>query len=54
MSEIIGPLFFLFLLQTLVPFVQRRSLDFRRQSAIGALEVKRQSQVITLLKRPTP
>ncbi|MCX7844080.1 MAG: ATP-dependent Clp protease proteolytic subunit [Candidatus Bipolaricaulota bacterium] len=51
MSEIVSLLFFLLLLQVLVPFVQRRILEFRRHAAIRALELKRKSRVITLIHR---
>lgn len=44
-------LFFLLLLQAMVPFVQRRILEFRRHAAIRALEVKRKSRVITMIHR---
>jgi len=51
MTDIISLLFFLFLLQALVPVFQRRILEFRRHSAIRALEIKRKSRVITLIHR---
>ncbi|MEN3011213.1 MAG: ATP-dependent Clp protease proteolytic subunit [Candidatus Bipolaricaulaceae bacterium] len=51
MSEIVSLLFFLLLLQALVPFVQRRILEFRRHAAIRALELKRKSRVITMIHR---
>jgi len=51
MGDIVSLLFFLLLLQALVPFVQRRILEFRRQAAIRALELKRKSRVITMIHR---
>ena len=51
MGDIISLLFFLFLLQALVPVFQRRILEFRRHAAIRALEIKRKSRVITLIHR---
>ncbi len=51
MGDIVSLLFFLLLLQALVPFVQRRILEFRRHAAIRALELKRASRVITLIHR---
>lgn len=51
MSFIMDLLFFLLLLQIFVPFVQRRFLEFRRQMAIRALELKRKSRVITMIHR---
>ncbi len=51
MGDIVNLLFFLLLLQALVPFVQRRILEFRRRAAIRALELKRKSRVITMIHR---
>lgn len=51
MGDFVGLLFFILLLQTLVPFLQRRMLEYRRRAAIRALEVKRRSRVITLIHR---
>jgi len=51
MGDIVSLLFFLLLLQALVPFVQRRILEFRRHAAIRALELKRKSRVITMIHR---
>lgn len=51
MGDIVSLLFFLLLLQALVPFVQRRILEFRRHAAIRALELKRSSRVITMIHR---
>ncbi|MBC7318263.1 ATP-dependent Clp protease proteolytic subunit [Candidatus Bipolaricaulota bacterium] len=51
MGDIVSLLFFLLLLQALVPFMQRRILEFRRQAAIRALELKRKSRVITMIHR---
>lgn len=51
MGDIISLLFFIFLLQALVPFLGRRILEFRRGIAIQALERKRASRVITLIHR---
>ncbi|MBC7222572.1 ATP-dependent Clp protease proteolytic subunit [Candidatus Bipolaricaulota bacterium] len=50
-GDIVSLLFFLLLLQAMVPFVQRRILEFRRHAAIRALEVKRKSRVITMIHR---
>lgn len=51
MGDIVSLLFFLLLLQALVPFMQRRILEFRRHAAIRALELKRKSRVITMIHR---
>lgn len=51
MGDIVSLLFFLLLLQALVPFLQRRLLEFRRRSAIRALELRRKSRVITMIHR---
>ncbi|MGB9757540.1 MAG: SDH family Clp fold serine proteinase [Candidatus Bipolaricaulaceae bacterium] len=50
-GDIVSLLFFLLLLQALVPFMQRRMLEFRRKAAIRALELKRKSRVITMIHR---
>jgi len=51
MGDIVSLLFFLLLLQAMVPFIQRRMLEFRRKAAIRALELKRKSRVITMIHR---
>lgn len=51
MGDIISLLFFIFLLQALVPFLGRRILQFRRGIAIQSLERRRGSWVITLTHR---
>lgn len=51
MGDFVGLLFFLLSLQALVPFLQRRMLEYRRRTAIRVLEIKRRSRVITMIHR---
>jgi len=51
MGDFVGLLFFLLLLQALLPFLQRKMLEHKRRVALRTLEVKRKSRVITMIHR---
>lgn len=51
MALIFNILWILILLQMFIPIFQKRMLQIKRQMAIRALEVKRQSRVITMIHR---